>query len=309
MQLINPFFSVCSSSRLWIKNIYFKKFVNTIQINSVINRYRSGGIGILSGLLCNDTLEPVVVGLVGDPEEGAAEASGLDHVGALLHLGLHAGVLEGGLAHRVGGRGAPGLASSHLHGLDAGDRVGDGGIVGTGVRGHGDGCGYIDQLTVLPGHLLAVLVAGPHLLSELVDNPLGVALLLGHGFADRGLVVLDKGLLTALMAFLRYEGLSLAHIVMQELGEGLGLAVGVAHHGALLDGDGDAGGAHGLAARAGYSVGTNVVGALLVQDIAVSGDIHAVLLVAVPVVIGVGGHEAGQGQESEYKHLQRIFGD
>ena len=237
----------------------------------------------------------MVVGLVGDPGEGAAEASGLDHVGAFLHLGLHAGVLKGGLAHRVGGRGASGLASSHLHRLDAGDRVGDGGIVGTGVCGYGDGFGYIDQLTVLPGHLLAVLVAGPHLLSELVDNPLGVALLLGHGLANRGLVVLDKGLLAALVAFLRNKGLSLAHIVMQELGKGLSLAVGVANYGALLDGDGDTGGARGLAAHAGYSVGTNVVGALLVQDIAVFGDIHAVLLVTVPVVIGVGGHEADQG--------------
>merc|ERR1719264_1125604 len=41
----------------------------------------------------------------------------------------------------------------------------------------------VHQPTVLPADVLAVLVAGKHLLAGLVDLPLGVALLLGHSLA------------------------------------------------------------------------------------------------------------------------------
>ena len=235
--------------------------------------------------MLRNALEPVVVGLVGDLHHHLAEAEGLDDILALLVLQVCALLYIVGLTVGIGSRHALGPVAGHLDLGVAGQSVGHGRQVGTGILRHTDGGLYVHQLAVLPRHLLAVLVAGPHLLSKLVDDPLGVTLFLLHGLTDRLLVRLKEGLTTGLMALLTNKGFSVACVVLHDLGEGHTLAVGIRISLALLDGDLHASRAGlGLAAATDLE-GAEVCGGGVVLDLAVAGDVNAVLLVAITVVI------------------------
>ena len=236
-------------------------------------------------LVLRNALEPVVVGLVGDLHHHLVEAEGLDDILALLVLQVCALLLVVGLTGGIGSRHALSPVAGHLDLGIGGQSVGHGRQVGAGILRYTDGGLYVHQLAVLPGHLLAVLVTGPHLLSKLVDNPLGVALLLLHGLTDRLLVRLKEGLTTGLMALLTDKGFRVAGVVLHDLGERYALAVGIGISLALLDWDLNAGRAGLGLATATDLEGAEVRSGGVVLDLAVAGDVHAVLLVAITVVI------------------------
>ena len=216
-----------------------------------------------------NTFEPVVVGLVGYPYHHLVEAEGLDTILALLVLQVCALLHVGGLAVDVGNGLAFGPVAGHLNFGVAGDGVGHGGQVGAGVGGHTDRVRYVHQLAVLQGDDLAVLVAGPNLLSHLVDDPLGLAVLLLHGLADRLLVHLDQCLCAELEALLADEGGLVACVVLHSLGEGYALALRIRIGFALLDGDLNAGRAGPSLATATHLVGAEVRGGGVVHELAV----------------------------------------
>ena len=156
-----------------------------------------------------DALESMVVGLVGDPELhgatgaislAAREAVGLNGVGALLEFQISAHGLRGLGAVGIGAHLTRAAVPGHIHLGKHGHGVGLDGQVGAHILGHLDRGGHILQLAVLKGHVPAVLVAVPHLLAGGVDDPLGVALLLGHLLAHRLLVVLGQGVEPLLLA-------------------------------------------------------------------------------------------------------------
>ena len=247
----------------------------------------------------SNTLEPVIVCLVGnlegEPHLGitaaqlaSPKADGLNGVEALLVLYLRALLHAGGGAERVGGRVAHGLVPGDLNLLEDGAGVLDGGAVRTRPDGDGHRVGDHLQDAVLDGHLPAVLVAGPDLLALLVDDPVCAAVLPGNVAAHGGLVVLDEGLFSALDAVLGDKGVADGLIIVVERGEWCGGAVGVPNHLALGYRDGNTGRAllRGTGLRG--PVGADLSGGDVVLDLAVLGDINAVVLVAVVLVVSAG---------------------
>ena len=241
---------------------------------------------------------------VGGAELAAPEAGGLDGVEALLVLDLGALLHAGGGAHGVGRGTAHGSVPGDLNLIELGDSVGDGGAVRALVDGDGHRAGDELQGAVLPGDVNAVLVAGPDLLALFVDDPLGVALLLGDLFADGGLVVLDEGLNSGLVALLGHEGVAACGVIVVEPGEGGGAAVGVPNHLAIRHGDGHTSRAELLGAGLLGPVGADGGDGDVVLDRAVPGDIDAVVLVTVTMVISAGEprHQDQTGDEDERLH-------
>merc|ERR1719330_621582 len=139
----------------------------------------------------NNTFESVVICLVGNSELhatawgssiGATEADWLQNIGTFFILDFSTlGFLSGGA-------------------LSIGSSLALGGIV---VNRHLSDDGHVvgDDLSV-KALQLAVLIAGPHLLSNSVQHPLGVALLPGHVPAHRDLVVLVQNLESILLTLL-----------------------------------------------------------------------------------------------------------
>ena len=261
------------------------------------------GIGV--SLL--NAFEPVVVCLVGNLDHHLGEAEGLDDILALLELHVGALLHVVGLALGAGSSLAFGPVAGDLDLVEAGHGVVDGGQVSAGVGGHFDGVRYIDQLAVLPGDDLAVLVTGPHLLSQLVDDPLGLALLLLHGLADWLMVYLDQGLGVGLEAVLGDKAGLAARVVLHQLGEGYALAVGIRLGLALLDGDLDTGRSGLGLAAATHLVGAEVRGGGVVLDLAVAGDGHTVLLVTITVVIAARETGDKSDQEEQVKHDDNVW--
>ena len=136
-------------------------------------------------LMSDGAPEQVVVVLVRNSEE-TLEAVGEEDVLAVLPLHSLALSLCRHRAHWLGHR--PARPGEELH-LDVGvdDGLEEDGLVGLGAVVRLDLGGDVARLeaAVLPGHVLAVLVARPDLLASSIEDPIGVALLLGDGLTDR----------------------------------------------------------------------------------------------------------------------------
>jgi len=232
----------------------------------------------------------VVVRLVGDSNAETmlirvAEANRFDGVKAFFIFNLGTSLLIGCRANRVGLCCTRRCVSSDLDLPELRDRVVDRWEVETAVSGDGDGTGYLLKCTIFPNNVFAVLVAGPNFLSQVVDDPLGLAVLLRDVFADRGLVVFNQGFLSSLGTFLGYKLVGVNNIVVVETGEGFASAIGKSNNIALSDRYGNTGRTLPDLASPVCSVGAELVEGDVVLNLAVRGDINTVLVVAVPMVI------------------------
>ena len=148
----------------------------------------------------SDSAPEQMVELLMRDTEHSLEAVG-DH-GVLAFLPLHS------LALPVSGDGAEGLGHSpacpgeqrhvHIHAVDSLVVYGWGFSALVSVDLSGD----LTRLerAVIPGDVLTVLIPSPDLLSSSVENPPGVALLLGHGLAHRHHLDLRQRLLHSRLA-------------------------------------------------------------------------------------------------------------
>ena len=236
--------------------------------------------------------EQVVVVLVRNSEE-TLEAVGEEDVLAVLPLHCLTLSLCRHRAHWLGHR--PARPGEELH-LDVGvdDGLEEDGLVGLGAVVGLDLGGDVARLeaAVLPGDVLAVLVARPDLLPRLVEDPLGVALLLGHVLAHGH--HLDLGEDVRLRAGLAVNGVILSNVeavVSGRLAALLVVTVSVAHHLALVDGDVPADllgppGALGL-----QLVVAQLHGGLIELELSIAGDVHTVLTLVLQSQHGAEGQD------------------
>jgi len=160
----------------------------------------------------------------------------------------------------------------------------------------------VNKFALFPGLQLAVLIAGPHLLSSSVQHPLGVTMLPGHIPADWHLVVLIQSLESILLTLLGGETEGVNTVVVEGLGEHVGGALGVANHLAILVGDGHTSSSYLCVAHPTGSVCADGGHADVVLYLAVPGDVDTLIIMTVSVVMTamlarVTGHHQGNKKE------------
>jgi len=259
----------------------------------------------------NNTFESVVICLVGNSELhatacsssiGATEADWLQNIGTFFILDFSTlGLLSGG-ALSIGSSLALGGIVVNRHLSDDGHVVGDDLSVKALPFWHLGVSLLVNKFALLKGLQLAVLIAGPHLLSNSVEHPLGVALLPGHVPADRHLVVLVQNLESILLTLLGGETEGVNTVVVEGLGEHVGGALGVANHLAILVGDGHTSSSYLCVAHSVSSVGADGGHADVVLDLTVPGDVDTLIIMTVSVVMTamlarVTGHHQGNKKE------------
>jgi len=233
----------------------------------------------------------VVVRLVGDSNAQTmlirvSEANRFDGVKAFFIFNLGTSLLIGCRANRVGLCCTSRCVSSDLDLPELRDRVVDRWQVETAVSRDGDGTGYLLKGAILPDNVFTVLIAGPDLLScQVVDDPLGLTVLLRDVLADGGLVVFNQSLHSSLFAFLGNKLVCMDNIIMINSRERFASAVSKPNDIALSNRYGDTGRTLLDLASPVCSVGAELVESDIVLNLAVRGDINAVLVVAVPMVI------------------------
>ena len=254
-------------------------------------------------VVVKQTLETMVKGLVWHLDGQPSLTLGLHLVEALLVLQRDALLLRSGRADRVGDNATVGGVGRHLCRIEHRLGVGQHAVVVALPNRDLDGQDVVLQAALLPRHVLAVLVAVPDLLPEVVDDPLGVALLLGDVAADGPLLGLLEHADPVGLAELGGVAALLQPVVVVDLGGGRVGAVGVGLHLAGGGGDGGAGRLCHLGAVALHAVRTDVHNGGVVQDVAVAGDVDAVVVVAVGAFMmaaatGEGGRPAAQSGQN-----------
>ncbi len=256
-------------------------------------------------LRTREALEPMVEGLIGHLDGDVGLTPRLHQIVTLLVIQAHTLLRGRRRAHRIGDNATGRRVGRHLDRFE--DRLGKGqdAIISAGPDRHLQGQDVVLQGALLPHHVLAVLVPVPDLLALVVDDPLGVALLAGDVLADGSLLRLLENLDPGGLAQLGGVGPRLELVIVKESGGGGVCAVGVGLHLADCDGDGGAGRLGHLVAAPLHAVGADVHGGGVVEDVAVPGDVDAVILVAgfalvMAAAAGEGGGEAAKsGQEEE----------
>ena len=223
----------------------------------------------------------MVVLLVGDAEQ-RSEAVGDDVVLAVLPL--HGLALPGGAdgADRLGhGPAGPG-EQRHVHLLDVDGLELDGNSFLSAVEGlhrSGDVTGL--EGAVLPGDVLAVLIARPDLLPSSVEDPLGVALLLGDGLTHGHHLHLRQQFSCSWLAL---DGIEIIDLQTVVPGGDCGLdiiALREAHDRTLVDGNLPADILRPLNTLSLPLVVAELHGGLIEGEVSVARDVHTVLTRAV----------------------------
>lgn len=227
----------------------------------------------------------MVVCLVWDPEECMPEADGFNKICTFLVLKILTLLYSRCTALGVRCGFAGGFVSCDLNLLELGDGVGDGVLVNAGVGRDVQGGRVGLQMTILPSDLLTVLITIPNLLPSLVDHPLAVTLLLGHVLADGDLVVLCEGLGPALETLLTNEGFAQHSIVVVVSCKGHTCTISICHSFTGGFRDTYTGSVLTSVAASTCSIGADIIVILLVQYLAVPGDIHTIILVTVSLMI------------------------
>merc|ERR1719189_2584575 len=255
-----------------------------------------------------NTFESVIISLEGNSElhatawssnSGATEADGLQNIGTFFILDFSTLCLLSSGALSIGSSLALGGVVVNRDLSDDGHIIVDDLSVTALPYWHLGGTLLVNKFALFPGLHLAVLIAGPHLLSSSVQHPLGVTMLPGHIPADWHLVVLIQSLESILLTLLGGETQG---VNTEGLGEHIGGALGVANHLAVLVGDGHTSSSYLCIAHSISSVGADGGHADVVLDLAVPGDVDTLIIMTVSVVMTamlarVTGHHQGNKKE------------
>ena len=261
-------------------------------------------------------LEPMVKGLVGHLE-GLLARPALRHNRVHTVPGRHLDALlpRRCRADGAGRRLAVAAEGGHLLAVDHRLLVGQHLAVLTADHGDRDGLGVGLQAALFHQLILAVLIPVPDLLAQVIDDPLGLAVLgLGHLLADGPRLGLGDCLLAGWSAHLGGV-LSLLDLVVAEH------LLGKRSFGALwlglqsAGGDGDVGAdalRHLILALLGDAVGADGWAGGVVLQLAVAGDVHTVLVVTGrPLVVAAtrSGREGGHQPQTRYQNKKMIHDD